>query len=89
MAEGTVHDASGLKKTKPKRGGASTMASTPAICQSRAVTYSPKLGHLAVANNKGHVTIREVDRSAVDQGFPGSLDNIKKTLFKDLKKAAK
>jgi len=63
------------------------MSSAPPNCQSRAVAWSSRLGHLAVANNVGTVTIREVDWSAVDQGIPGSLDNVKKTLFKDLKKA--
>ena len=63
------------------------MSSAPPNCQSRAVAWSTRLGHLAVANNVGTVTIREVDWNAVDQGIPGSLDNVKKTLFKDLKKA--
>jgi len=53
LAEGQVHDSTNAKKTKAKRGGASTMASTPPQCQSRAVAWSSRLGHLAVANNKG------------------------------------
>lgn len=88
LAEGQVHDPPTKgKKAKPRRGGASSMSSAPAYCQSRAVAWSSRLGHLAVANNVGTVTIREVDWNAVDQGIPGSLDNVKKTLFKDLKKA--
>jgi len=88
LAEGRVDEVGKKKKDKGGyRGGASTMASTSANCQSRCVAYSAKLKQLAVANNKGTVTIRDVDWDEVDQGIPGSFDKIKKTLFKDLKKA--
>lgn len=63
------------------------MSSQPAQCQSRCVAYDATLGHLAVANNKGAVTIRAVDWNAVDQGQPGALDNVQKTLFTKLKRA--
>jgi len=42
---------------------------------------------MAVSDNKGLVTIRDVDWGQVDQRAVGSLDSIKKTLFKTLKKA--
>jgi len=42
---------------------------------------------LAVATNTGLVTIRELDWAAVDKRDAGSLDNVKHTLFKKLKKA--
>jgi WD40 repeat protein len=42
---------------------------------------------LAVSNNKGIVTIREVDWALVDARESGSLDNVKKTLLKEIKKA--
>jgi WD40 repeat protein len=64
------------------------MSSQPPECQSRAVAYCKELKHLAVANNVGIVTIREVDWAKVDAREPGSLDNIiKKNLFKEVKKA--
>lgn len=56
------------------------MSNLPAHNQSRAVAYSPELKHLAVADNKGIVTIREIDWNAVDARTPKSLDNVKKTL---------
>jgi len=87
LNEGQIGEASKKKAKKGYRGGASSMSSQPAECQSRCVAYSKALNHLAVSNNKGIVTIREVDWAAVDAGTPGALDNIKKTLFKDVKKA--
>ena len=63
------------------------MSSQPAKCQSRCVAYNHKLGHLAVADNTGIVTIRKVDWDAIDSNTPGSLDNVEKTLFKEVKKA--
>lgn len=36
------------------------MSSLPSEKQSRALAYEPILKHLAVANNVGHVTIRQV-----------------------------
>ena len=81
LAEGQVNDPGKAKKSKPSRGGASSMSSQPANCQSRCVAYCSKLNQLAVADNTGIVTIREIDWDAVDQGLPGCLDNIKKRLF--------
>jgi WD40 repeat protein len=88
LCEGKVSDGSKkIKEKKGYRGGASSMSSQPANCQSRCVSYSAALGQLAVSDNKGVVTIRDVDFSAVDGGKAGALDNIKTTLFKTLKKA--
>lgn len=42
---------------------------------------------MAVSNNKGIVTIRDIDWNAVDAGTPGALDNVTKTLCKKVKKA--
>jgi WD40 repeat protein len=90
LAEGKVMEAA-KKKGKDKdgyKGGASSMSSQPPECQSRCVAYNRSLKHLAVANNVGIVTIREIDWAKVDAREPGSLDNlIKKGLFKDVKKA--
>lgn len=64
------------------------MSSQPPECQSRAVAYCKELKHLAVSNNLGIVTIREVDWAKVDAREAGSLDNvIKKNLFKEVKNA--
>jgi WD40 repeat protein len=87
LAEGKVADP---PKKKPKagyRGGASSMSSAPAECQSRCVAYCHALGHLAVAGNTGIVTIREINWDEVDARKAGSLDKVVKTLFKDVKKA--
>jgi hypothetical protein len=43
------------------KGGASSMSSQPPNCQSRCIAYSHELGHLAVSDNNGLVTIRELD----------------------------
>ena len=62
------------------------MSSQPPECQSRAIAYSKKHGHLAVADNLGHVTIREVDWAEVDARKEGSLDKVMKkpgTMFDD------
>jgi WD40 repeat protein len=90
LAEGVVNQPA-TKKVKDKggfRGGASSMSSQPANCQSRCVAYNDTLKHMAVADNKGIVTIRDLDWAAVDARQPGSLDQVKKTLFKEIKKAA-
>lgn len=90
LCEGKVSDPPAKKPSKEKggyKGGASSMSSQPAGCQSRCVTYNSALNQLAVANNKGIVTIREIDWAAVDAGTPGALDNVKKTLFSKVKKA--
>lgn len=91
LAEGKVNVDGGKKKKgkkeKPARGGASSMSSQPADCQSRCVAYNHSLKHLAVADNKGIVTIREIDWEKVDNCEEGALDNVIKTLFKDVKKA--
>jgi WD40 repeat protein len=47
------------KSTKFK-GGASTLSSLPPECQSRAVAYEKNSKHLAVAQNNGVVTIRDL-----------------------------
>ena len=89
LAEGVVNQPA-TKKVKDKggfKGGASSMSSQPANCQSRCVVYNDTLKHMAVADNKGIVTIRELDWAAVDARQPGSLDVVKKTLFKEIKKA--
>lgn len=89
LAEGIVNQPS-AKKVKDKggfKGGASSMSNLPANQQSRCVVYNDTLKHLAVADNKGIVTIREIDWAAVDARTPGSLDVVKKTLFKEIKKA--
>mmetsp|Transcript_22977 Transcript_22977/g.35466 ORF Transcript_22977/g.35466 Transcript_22977/m.35466 type:complete len:256 (+) Transcript_22977:1440-2207(+) len=75
------------KVVKAKRGGASTMSSFAPDCQSRALAYCPHNQHLAVATNMGVVTIREIDWGKVEKNDPTSLNNVKKTLFKDLKRA--
>ena len=64
------------------------MSSQPPESQSRCVAYSKSLKHLAVANNLGIVTIREIDWAKVDAREPESLDNvIHKGIFKGVKKA--
>lgn len=61
------------------------MSSAPSDQQSRAVAYSHKHKHLAVANNIGEVVIRLVDWAKVDAGDPEGLntDVLKKPLFED------
>lgn len=87
LCQGTVKfEKPGKEKKKKKekggfKGGASSMSSQPADCQSRCVAYCPQKGHLAVADNKGKVTIREIDWAAVDGGVPGALDKVIKTIF--------
>jgi len=51
------------------------------------VAYNEGLKHLAVANNEGIVTIREVDWAKVDAGDGSGIAKVKKTLFKKVKKA--
>lgn len=90
LAEGIVKEVKKKKKDKGGyKGGASSMSSQPPESQSRCVAYCKELKHLAVSNNEGHVTIREVDWAKVDAREAGSLDNvIHKDLFKkDVKKA--
>lgn len=87
LAEGKVADPPKKKAKAGYRGGASSMSSAPPNCQSRAVAFNAALQHLAVASNTGIVTIREVDWQQVDSRVPGSLDNVRVTLFKDVKKA--
>lgn len=91
LAEGTVKAPEEGKKKKKKKGkggfkgGASSMSSSPSDQQSRCLAYDAELGHLAVANNVGQVTIREVDWAKVDAGDPAGLNNIIHTLFEDPK----
>ena len=89
LAEGQVCEPSKKKKKEKAgfKGGASSMSSQPPECQSRCVAYCPSLNHVAVANNKGVVTIREVDWALVDQRNPEGLNKVKHTLFDKLKKA--
>ena len=65
------------------------MSSEPAECPSRCVAWSSKLKHLACSNNKGRVSIREVDWAKVDAREAGSLDVEKKSLWKELNKDPK
>lgn len=87
LAEGKVGTDAKKKDKGGYKGGASSMSSQPANCQSRCVAYSHALKQMAVSDNKGVVTIRDVDWAAIDKRASGSLDQIKKTLFKTLKKA--
>lgn len=87
LAEGKVAEPPKKKAKAGYKGGASSMSSQPSECQSRCVAFNMTLKHLAVAGNTGIVTIREVDWAKVDAREPGSLDNKKYTLFKDVKKA--
>ena len=87
LAEGLVGAPGKKKAAKGYRGGASSMSSQPAECQSRCVAYCAAVNHLAVANNKGIVTIREVDWALVDQRDSIGLNSVKTTLFKKVKKA--
>lgn len=90
LSEGKVSEGKKKKKGKAKggfKGGASTQSSQPPECQCRAVAYCNINKHLAVAQNDGIVTVREVDWAKVDAGEAGALDNVKKTLFKAVKKA--
>jgi len=66
------------KKGKPKigkfKGGASTLSCQPPECQSRAVAYDPNSQHLAVAQNNGSVSIRDMEKgmkTILDQFSPG------------------
>ena len=78
MAEGLVGAPSKKKKpTKKKRGGASSMSSQPAECQSRCVAYCAEKGHLAVSNNNGIVTIREIDWKLIDEGDSIGINSVK------------
>ena len=88
LAEGLVSAPSAKKKPKkPKRGGASSMSSQPAECQSRCVAYCVEKGHMAVSNNVGIVTIREVDWQLIDEGDSIGINSVKCTLFKKVKNA--
>jgi WD40 repeat protein len=87
LAEGRIGVPSGKKPKGGYKGGASSMSSQPANCQSRCVAYNHQLGHLAISDNNGVVYIRHIDWAQIDQRVPGSLDQNYKTLFKKLKKA--
>ena len=50
------------------------MSSQPSVCQSRCVAYSSDKKQLAVADNEGGVTIRDINWADVDACKPGSLD---------------
>jgi hypothetical protein len=56
------------KKREAEKGGASSMSSMPAKNQSRSIAYNPKFKHLAVADNKGTLSIRQIDWADVDAG---------------------
>lgn len=89
LVEGIVTDLQGkkVKEKKGYKGGASSMSSQPAQCQSRCVAYDDKHGQMVIANNKGICTVRNIDWNLIDKREPGCLDEVKKTLFKDVKKA--
>lgn len=90
LCEGKVGEAKKGKKEKGGyKGGASSMSSQPAECQSRCVAWSSKLNHLACSNNKGKVSIRVVDWAKVDAREAGALDVEKKSLYKELNKDPK
>jgi hypothetical protein len=61
LCEGKVHSGAVKKEKKGYRGGASSMSTQPAQCQSRCVAYNSATKQLAVSNNKGVVTIRDID----------------------------
>jgi len=63
------------------------MSSKPPDQQSRCVAYCEKLQHLAIATNMGLVTIREIDWGKLESKDPDALSGVKKTLFKEVKKA--
>lgn len=88
LAEGIVKEPP-KKKKKDKggyKGGASSMSSQPSDCQSRAIAYNSELKHLAVANNTGEMTVREIDWDAVGKREPGSLDKVVHSWPTDKKK---
>ena len=62
-------------KKKPIQGGASTTSDEPPEKQSRALAYSGRLGHLAVASNTGVITVRQV---SLEKG--SDLNGIVKTM---------
>jgi len=83
LAEGDIFieaDTKGKKKKKKKtkgkakKMGASSMSSAPAKEQSRCVAYDTELKHLAVANNEGLVTIRQLDWAKIDNRDPAGLN---------------
>ena len=63
------------KKRGERIGGASTMSMEPPENQSRALAWNSKLKHLAVANNLGKVTVRQV---TFERG--SDLNNVIKTI---------
>jgi hypothetical protein len=63
------------KKRVERIGGASTMSMEPPENQSRALAWNSKLKHLAVANNLGKVTVRQV---TFERG--SDLNNVIKTI---------
>ena len=71
---GSVEEAKTAKKVE-RKGGASTMSMEPPENQSRALAWNSKLNHLAVANNLGQVTIRQVKFERVSD-----LNNVIKTI---------
>lgn len=69
IAKGKVfHGKAKKKKASGYVGGASSLSKYPPEKQSRALAYCPINKHIAIANNKGSVSIREVDWQAVDAG---------------------
>jgi len=49
------------KRAVPVRGGASSQSRYPASQQGRGIDYDCKLNHLAVGNNEGVVSIRQIN----------------------------
>ena len=56
------------KRVAPVRGGASSQSRYPASMQGRGIDYDTTLNHLAVGNNEGIVSIRQIDL----QGYKNS-----------------
>lgn len=88
LAEGAVNVEGKEKKKKKKaiKGGASSMSSQPPEAQSRCLAYLDSKKHLAVANNVGRVTIRDIDWAQVDSGDSTGLNNVINVLFDKIKK---
>lgn len=90
LTEGTVGVVKKGKKAKKnkkaKKAGASSMSNQPHEAQSRALAYNKTNNHLAVANNMGVVTIRDIDWKKVDAGDESSLNNVIGELFTKIPK---
>jgi len=65
------------------------MSSQTSNCQSRSIVYNDSLKHIAVADNTGQVTIREVDWDEINSGKSDKLNTVRYTPFKNDKKYQK